>query len=157
MGAEGGPEGVERAGRGQDDACLWEAFQGLVEARGRTGAADTLGVNYCTVAANLEAGRLSRRMRTAVQRFESQESEPESAASPETEGAGETAELAQPGETETTEQRVETLVAEVRQLRETVQAQAGQLEEMGRRMAELEEAGSADSGGWVGGAGERCG
>lgn len=34
MGAEGGPEGVERAGQSQDDGRLWEAFQELVEARG---------------------------------------------------------------------------------------------------------------------------
>ena len=96
MGAEGGPEGVERAGRGGDDGRLWEAFQELVEARGRTAAADALGVNYRTVVANLEADRLSRRMRTAVQRFESQESEPGPAGSPE---AGEPGEAEERGET----------------------------------------------------------
>ena len=36
MGAEGGPEGVERAGLGGDDARLWEEFREPVEARGRT-------------------------------------------------------------------------------------------------------------------------
>ncbi len=45
---------------------------------------------------------------------------------------------------------MEVLTEEVRQLSETVQSQAGQLEEMGRRVMELEEAGSeqveADSG-----------
>ena len=142
--AEDGPEGgPERAGRGGDDGRLWEVFRGLVEARGRTAAADALGVNYRTVVANLEAGRLSRRMRTAVQRFENEESEPEPAGSPETAGAGETTGSAELGETtRTAEQRVDALVAEVGQLEETVQSQAGQLEEMGRRVAELEEAAS---------------
>ena len=40
----------------------------MMEARGRTAAADALGMNYRTVVANLDADRLSRRMRTAVQR-----------------------------------------------------------------------------------------
>ena len=46
----------------------------------------------------------------------------------------------EPGQTtNAVDHSVEALVAEVRQLRETVEAQAGQLEEMGRRIAELEE------------------
>ena len=138
MGAEDGPEGVERAGRSQDDAHLWEAFQELVNDRGRTAAADALGVNYRTVVANLEASRLSRRMRTAVQRFETQESEPGPAGSPEEREPGEAEERGET--TETAEQRVEALMAEVGHLRETVQAQAGQLEELGRRVMELAEA-----------------
>ena len=69
-----------------------------------------------------------------MQRFDNEESAPEPAGSAEPAGAGET--------TETYEQRVGALVAEVGQLRETVQAQAGQLEELGRRVMELEEAGS---------------
>ena len=49
--------------------------------------------------------------------------------------------MVEPGETtEGHEQSIESLVAEVRQLRERVESQAGQLEEMGRRVAELEEA-----------------
>ena len=75
-----------------------------MEARGRTAAADALGVNYRTVVANLEAGRLSRRMRTAVQRFEREE-------------AAEAEEQA-----ETVEQRMEALLGEVRQIRETMEA-----------------------------------
>ncbi len=34
-------------------------------------------MNYRTVVANLETDRLSRRMRTAVQRFEKEEPEPD--------------------------------------------------------------------------------
>ena len=54
---------------------MWEAFQALVEDRGRTKAAEVLEMNSRTVAANLEAGRLSRRMRAAVQRFENEAAE----------------------------------------------------------------------------------
>ena len=55
---DGGSTGDER---------LWTVFQGLVNDHGRTRAARVLGVNYRTVVANLEAGRLSRRMRSALQ------------------------------------------------------------------------------------------
>ena len=50
--------------------------QGLVDAHGRTRAARVLGVNYHTVVANLEAGRLSRRMRSALQAYQEPEAGP---------------------------------------------------------------------------------
>ena len=75
-GAEKGPEGTGQDGANIEDECLWTVFQRLVDVHGRTRAARLLGVNYRTVVANLDAGRLSRRMRSAV--LEHQESGPSS-------------------------------------------------------------------------------
>ena len=53
-------------------------LQELLDDHGRTGAARVLGVDYRTVVANLEADRLSRRMRSAVQAYqESKAGQPE--------------------------------------------------------------------------------
>ena len=128
MGAEGEPTGEESTGGSEDNTRLLEVQQ-LVDDRGRVAAAEALGVNYRTVVANLEAGRLSRRMRTAVQQFE--KAEPEPAGSSEPEEAGQSADQA-----ETVEQGMEALLGEVHQLRETVEEQADQLQELGRRVAE---------------------
>ena len=70
MGAEGGPEGAGQDGGSTENERLWTVFQGLVDGHGRTRAARVLGVNYRTVVANLKAGRLSRRMRSAVQAYQ---------------------------------------------------------------------------------------
>ena len=75
MGAEEGPAGAGQDGASTEDERLWTVFQGLVDDHGRTRAARVLGVNYRTVVANLEAGRLSRRMRSALQAFEMPEAE----------------------------------------------------------------------------------
>lgn len=72
-------------GRAEDE-LLWAVFQGLVDTHGRTKAARVLGVNYRTVVANLEAGRVSRRMRNAL--LESQESKAEQPEETEGRGAG---------------------------------------------------------------------
>ena len=78
MGAEDGPAGAGQDGGSTEDERLWTVFQGLVDAHGRTRAARVLGVNYRTVVANLEAGRLSRRMRSALQAYqESEAGQPE--------------------------------------------------------------------------------
>ena len=65
------PSAIGRA----EDERLWTLFQWVVNARGRTRAARVLGVNYRTVVANLEAGRLSRRMRSALQAYQESEAE----------------------------------------------------------------------------------
>ena len=91
-------------------------------------------VNYRTVAANLDAGRLSRRMRAAVQRFESKAAEADAHA----ETSGPTGAEADQEQSPVAEMSIEARAGEVRQLRETVQAQADQLEELGRRVAEME-------------------
>lgn len=133
--ADMGPAGIGWADRSQEDSHLWDVLQELVNDRGRVGAANELGVNYRTVAANLKAGSLSRRMRKAVQGFEGSEAELEPAESPEWDESRRSDDQA-----EAVAQRMETLVAAVRQLRETVETQAGQLDELGRRVAGLEEA-----------------
>ena len=92
-------------------------------------------VNYRTVSANLEAGRLSRRMRAAVHRFEDEAAE----ADAEAEAAGPAGAEVDEEQASVAEMSVEALTGEVRQLRETVQAQPVQLEELGRRVAEMEE------------------
>ena len=85
MGAEDGPEGAGQDGGSTEDERLWTVFQGLVNVHGRTRAARVLGVNYRTVVANLEAGRLSRRMRSAVQAYqESGAEQPEETEGPAT-------------------------------------------------------------------------
>ena len=75
MGAEDGPAGAGQDGGSTEDERLWTVFQGLVDDHGRTRAARVLGVNYRTVVANLEAGRLSRRMRSALQAYQESEAE----------------------------------------------------------------------------------
>ena len=78
LSAEGGPAGAGQDVGNAEDERLWTVFQGLVDAHGRTRAARVLGVNYRTVVANLEAGRLSRRMRSALQAYqESEAGQPE--------------------------------------------------------------------------------
>ena len=69
-GAEEGPMGVAQDGASTEDEHLWTVFQRLVDVHGRTRAARVLGVNYRTVVANLDAGRLSRRMRSAVLEYQ---------------------------------------------------------------------------------------
>ena len=61
------------------------------------------------------------------------DSEPEATEASELEGA-----VGPEAPVEGVDERMEALVGEVRQLHETVQAQAGQLEELGRRVAEME-------------------
>lgn len=79
-GDEEGLAGAAQDGASTGDERLWMVFQGLVDAHGRTVAARLLGVNYRTVVANLEAGRLSRRMRSAVLEYqESGAEQPEEA------------------------------------------------------------------------------
>ena len=77
----------------------------MVEYRGRMRAATALGVNYRTVAKNLEAGSLSRRMRRALHEFEAGL---EPAESPDLDGSRSSG-----GRTETVAQQMETLAGEV--------------------------------------------
>ena len=70
MGADVESTGMEQADISPEDLRLLGVLQQLVEDGGRMRAATALGVNYRTVVGNLEAGRLSRRMRRALQEFE---------------------------------------------------------------------------------------
>ena len=51
-----------------EELGLMALLAGMVEERGRIKAAEALGVNYKTLADSIEGGRLSRRMRLALQR-----------------------------------------------------------------------------------------
>ena len=80
---------------------------------------------------NLEAVSLSRRIRRALQEFEAGL---EPAESPDLDGS-----RGSDGQTETVAQQMETLAGELGRLAEMVEAQGGQLQELGRRVAGLED------------------
>ena len=114
------------------NTALLELLDDLVGDRGRVGAADVLGVNYRTLQHCLESRRLSRRMREALEHYRS--SAPvvvDLPAAAEETGPGE-------GQGESLEQRVADLESENRALQETIEALAGQLDELRHRVATLE-------------------
>ena len=51
------------------EAQLMERLKELARQRGRVKAAQLLGVNFRTLAASLESGKLSRRMREALEQM----------------------------------------------------------------------------------------
>ena len=124
MGTDLESTGMEQADTSQEDLRLWQVLLQLVEDQGRVGAAKALAVNYRTLVANVKAGSLSRHMRKAVQQFEAR---PEPSESPNRDGA------------EAAAQQMETLAGQVAHLAEMVESQTGQLQELGRRVAGLEE------------------
>ena len=112
------------------DAPLLDLLDALVKDRGRVAATEALGVNYRTMTACYDSRRVSRRMRKALEEFRD--------AGAGTEAGG--AEVDDDGavdEVETLRQRVAELEEEARGLRGLVETQAGQLEELGRRVAQL--------------------
>ena len=117
------------AARDGDDALLLDLLDALVNERGRTAAAEALGVNYRTVVRCQQ----SRRMRQVLQEFRDSQGvggdEPVIGAG---DGDGEDT-------GETPEHRAAALEQENRELRETVEAQAEELEALRRRVAELGE------------------
>ena len=142
MGADVESTGMGQADTSPEDLRLFEVLQQLVGSRGRMRAATALGVNYRTVVGNLEAGSLSRRMRRALQEFEAGL---EPAESPDLEGS-----RGSYGRTETVAQQMETLAGEVGHLTEMVEAQGGQLQELGLRVAGLEDVARERTAGNVG-------
>ena len=121
------------AARDGDDALLLDLLDALVNERGRTAAAEALGVNYRTVVRCQQSRRVSRRMRQVLQEFRDSQGvggdEPVIGAG---DGDGEDT-------GETPEHRAAALEQENRELRETVEAQAEELEALRRRVAELGE------------------
>ncbi len=121
-----------------DDALL-DLLDDLVDRRGRVPAAEVLGVNYRTVARCQQSRQVSRRMRQALQEYRDtlEVSEDESDADP---GVG----------SDDAEDVMADSAAELErenwELRETISAQAEELEALRRRVAELEELGHAQSG-----------
>ncbi len=129
-------EGDGDPGDGRDtplsDQSLLDLLDSLVNNRGRVAASEALGVNYRTLVNCYESRRVSRRMRQVLQEFrdaEAGDGEPEVV-----DGDGEAG-----GDAESVGERVAALEAENRELRETAEAHAGQLEELGRRVTRLEE------------------
>ena len=107
------------------DQSLLDLLDALVESRGRVAAAEALGVNYRTMMNCHDSRRVSRRMRRALQELRDN-------ASSDDDNVG-------------TDDRVEALVKraaeleeENRELRELVEAQVNQLEELERQVASLE-------------------
>ena len=97
------------------DQSLLDLLDALVESRGKVAAAQALGVNYRTMMSCYDSRRVSRRMRQALQEFRDSAS----------------------GDGQNTDSQVEALVKrtaeleqENRELRELVEAQASQLEEL---------------------------
>ena len=101
--------------------------------RGRTAAAEALGVNYRTVARCQQSRRVSRLMRQVLVEFrDSQDVGDGGPPIVDGDGAAEDVE-------DTAELRVAALQLENRELRETAEDQAEELETLGGRVAELEE------------------
>ena len=125
VGASGGAE------PSLSDDLLLELLDALVEARGRVPAAQVLGVNYRTLANCCDTRQVSRRMRRVLEEFR------------ERGGAGEKedgdGDGPPDGDVAVLHQRVADLENENSQLRELADEQAGQLEELTRRLAVLED------------------
>ena len=109
------------------DAPLLDLLDALVNDRGRVAAAETLGVNYRTMMACYDSRRVSGRMRKALEEF--RDAGEASGTEVDSDGAAD--------EVKTLRQRVAELEEEARGLRGLVETQAGQLEEFGRRVAQL--------------------
>ena len=110
------------------EAQLMEQLKQLARQRGRVKAAQLLGVNFRTLAASIESGKLSRRMREALQQMaETDEALGDPAGDAEDDGG----ELAQ---------RVDTLEKEVGDLRQTMKGQEERASELTQRLKKLEAA-----------------
>ena len=116
-----------------EDAPLLDLLDVLVDDRGRVAAAEALGVNYRTVVRCQQSRRVSRRMRQVLQEFRDGQGSSDDGPSI---AAGDDAEK---DAGETLQGRAAALEEENRELRETVEAQAEELELLRRRIAELEE------------------
>ncbi len=115
------------------DEALLDLLDALVNDRGPTGAAEALGVNYRTVARCRQSRRVSKRIRQVLVEFRDAQDvggDGPGVGSGESDGTGD-----DPGESP--EHRAAQLERENRELRETVEAQAVELEALRRRVAEL--------------------
>ncbi|MYC37876.1 MAG: hypothetical protein F4X66_13335 [Chloroflexi bacterium] len=130
-----GPGVGDGCGAGDaDDQPLLDLLDALVNDQGPTGAAEALGVNYRTVSRCQQSRRVTRRMRQVLQEF--RDSQDVSGDGPDV-GAGDGTRADGAGESQ--HDLVAALERENRELRETVEAQAEELEALRRRVAEQEE------------------
>ena len=111
------------------DAHLLDLLDALVDQRGKVAAAHALGVNNRTMMACYDSRHMSRRMRKALEEFQGVDAGDDGGAKVGDDGAED--------EVEALRQRVAELEEEARGLRGLVETQAGQLEEFGRRVAQL--------------------
>ena len=118
------------------DQPLLDVQDALVNDRGRVAAAEALGVNYRTMMACYDSRRVSRRMRQALAELRDSAVFVDDGGA-EAGGGDDGAE----DEAEPLGQRVAALEAEGRGLREMIEAQTGQLGELGCWVAWLEEPG----------------
>ena len=117
------------------DQPLLDLLDALVDDRGRVAAAKALGVNYRTMMACYDSRQVSRRMRQALVEFR------DSVDFGDDGGAEACGDGGVEDDGESLEQRVAVLEEENRGLLETIQAQARQLEELGRLVTRLEKLG----------------
>ena len=126
-----GPGFGDADGAGDDaDQPLLDLLDALVNDRGPTGAAEALGVNYRTVARCRQSRRVSQLMRQVLTEF--RDSQGDGGDGPGVVTWDSTEE--DPGESP--EHRAAQLERENRELRETVEAQAVELEALKRQVAE---------------------
>ena len=123
-----------------DDQPLLDLLDALVNDQGPTGAAEALGVNYRTVSRCQQSRRVTRRMRQVLQEFR------------DAQDAGDDGPGVGAGESQ--HDSVSALERENRGLRETVEAQAEELETLRRQVAELEEREQPTGGGDAVGGGQ---
>ena len=120
------------------DDLLLDLLDARVEERGRVPAARVLGVNYRTLASCCDTRQVSRRMRQALADFRERGSD----------GNGETvtsySERPPDGDGAALRERVAELEDENTELRELADEQAIRLEELNRRVAELEDSKQAE-------------
>ena len=119
-----------------NDGPLLDLLDALVNDRGRTAAARSLGVNYRTLVNCWDSRRVSRRMRQVLEEFRDAGGVGSDVDAEVVDG-----DPANDTESESMEQRVEALEEENRGLLELVEDQARQLDELGSRVAALEGSG----------------
>jgi len=124
-----------------DDQPLLDLLDALVNDQGPTGAAEALGVNYRTVSRCQRSRRVTRRMREVLEEF--RDSQDAGDDGPDV-GAGDGTRADGAGESQ--HDSVAALERENRELRETVEAQAEELDALRRQVAELEERGQPQAG-----------
>ncbi len=130
-----------------DDTPLLDLLDALVDERGRTAAARALGVSYRTMMNCYESRRVSHRMRQVLEEFRDAAVDDETGSDEEGKVQVDGGEGVAEGQGESLEQRVAAQADENRELRELVEGQARQLEELRSRVAELE--GTGEQGGLV--------
>ena len=129
-----GPGVGDGCGAGDaDDQPLLDLLDALVNDRGPTGAAEALGVNYRTVTRCQRSRRVTQRMRQVLQEFRDSQDAGDGGRDVDV-GDG-----VEDGAGESPHDRVAALEEENRKLRETVEAQAVELEALRRKVSELEE------------------